>query len=239
MAWDYILQGLFEAFKLIFSGDPELYDILLRSIKVSGLATLYAGLIGVPTGVVIGLSDFKGKEIVKSIFNGLMGIPTVVLGLILYLFLAPAGPLGFLNLLYTTTGISLGQMVLILPIVVSITVNSIESVEEDIKYLALTLGADESQMMVKIIEEASPGILLSLITAFNRAIAELGVALMVGGNIFIKGGEMNTRVLTTAIQMYVTRGEISMAIALGIILLSLVYLISMVVNYIQKRWIEV
>jgi len=239
MAWDYILQGLFEAFKLIFSGDPELYDILLRSIKVSGLATLYAGLIGVPTGVVIGLSDFKGKEIVKSIFNGLMGIPTVVLGLILYLFLAPAGPLGFLNLLYTTTGISLGQMVLILPIVVSITVNSIESVEEDIKYLALTLGADESQMMVKIIEEASPGILLSLITAFNRAIAELGVALMIGGNIFIKGGEMNTRVLTTAIQMYVTRGEISMAIALGIILLSLVYLISMVVNYIQKRWIEV
>ncbi|MBW9223968.1 ABC transporter permease [Methanothermococcus sp. SCGC AD-155-E23] len=238
MAWDYIFEGLLEAFKLIISGNPELYDILLRSIKVSGLATLYAGLIGVPIGVLLGLSDFKGKEFVKSIFNGLMGIPTVVLGLILYLFLAPAGPLGFLNLLYTTTGISLGQMILILPIVVSVTVNSIESIEEDIRYLALTLGADESQMMLKIIEEASPGILLSLIMAFNRAIAELGVALMVGGNIFIKGGEMNTRVLTTAIQMYVTRGEISMAIALGIILLSLVYLVSMIVNYIQRRWVE-
>ena len=238
MAWDYIFEGLFEAFKLIISGDPELYDILLRSIKVSGLATLYAGLIGVPIGVILGLSDFKGKEVVKSIFNGLMGIPTVVLGLVLYLFLAPAGPLGFLNLLYTTTGISLGQMILILPIVVSITVNSIESIEEDVRYLALTLGADETQMMMKIIEEASPGILLSLMTAFNRAIAELGVALMIGGNIFIKGGEMNTRVLTTAIQMYVTRGEISMAIALGIILLSLVYLISIMVNYIQRRWTE-
>jgi len=238
MAWDYIIEGLLEALKLIISGDPELYDIILRSIKVSGLATLYAGLIGVPIGVILGLSDFKDKEVIKSIFNGLMGIPTVVLGLILYLFLAPAGPLGFLNLLYTTTGISLGQMILILPIVVSITVNSIESVEEDVRYLALTLGADETQMMMKVIEEASPGILLSLITAFNRAIAELGVALMIGGNIFIKGGEMNTRVLTTAIQMYVTRGEISMAIALGIILLSLVYLVSITVNYIQRRWVD-
>jgi len=238
MAWDYILEGLFEAFHLIITGDPELYDILFRSIKVSGLATLYAGLIGVPIGTILGLSDFKGKDIIKSIFNGLMGIPTVVLGLILYLFLAPAGPFGFLNLLYTTTGISLGQMILILPIVVSITVNSIESIEEDVRYLALTLGADETQMMIKIIEEASPGIFLSLMMAFNRAIAELGVALMIGGNIFIKGGEMNTRVLTTAIQMYVTRGEISMAIALGIILLSLVYLISIMVNYIQRRWAE-
>ncbi|HID47647.1 MAG TPA: ABC transporter permease subunit, partial [Methanococcaceae archaeon] len=130
------------------------------------------------------------------------------------------------------------QMILVLPIVVSITVNSIESIEKDIRYLALTLGADEIQMMKKIIEEASPGILLSLMTAFNRAIAELGVALMIGGNIFIKGGEMNTRVLTTAIQMYVSRGEISMAIALGIVLLSLVYSISMVVNCVQRRWIE-
>ena len=129
-------------------------------------------------------------------------------------------------------------MILILPIVVSITVNSIESIEEDVRYLALTLGADETQMMMKVIEETSPGILLSLMAAFNRAIAELGVALMIGGNIFIKGGEMNTRVLTTAIQMYVTRGEISMAIALGIILLSLVYLISMTVNYIQRRWAD-
>ena len=199
---------------------------------------MYAGLIGVPIGVILGLSDFKGKDVIKSIFNGSMGIPTVVLGLILYLFLAPAGPLGFLNLLYTTTGISLGQMILILPIVVSITVNSIESIEEDVRYLALTLGADETQMMMKVIEEASPGILLSLMAAFNRAIAELGVALMIGGNIFIKGGEMNTRVLTTAIQMYVTRGEISMAIALGIILLSLVYLVSITVNYIQRRWVD-
>ncbi|HID47603.1 MAG TPA: ABC transporter permease subunit [Methanococcaceae archaeon] len=238
MTWDYIVEGFLEALKLIISGDPDLYDILFRSITVSGLATFYAGLIGIPIGVVLGLSNFKGKEIVKSIFNGLMGIPTVVLGLILYLLLAPTGPLGFLNLLYTTTGISLGQMMLILPIVVSITANFIESIEEDVRYLALTLGADETQMMMKVIEEASPGILLSLMAAFNRAIAELGIALMIGGNIFVEGGNMNTRVLTTAIQMYVTRGEISMAIALGIILLSLVYLISVIVNYIQRRWAD-
>ena len=238
MAWDYIIEGLTGAINLILSGDPELLNILFRSIMVSGIATIYAGVIGIPIGVFIGLSDFRGKNILKSIFNAMLGIPTVVLGLILYLFLAPAGPLGFLNLLYTTMGISLGQMLLILPIVVSFTMNYIEGVDEDLKDLTLTLGADRIQMIIKVVEEASLGIILSILAAFNRAIAELGVATIIGGNIFIKGGELNTRVLTTAIQMYITRGEINMAIALGIILISVAYTLSLLSNYLQKRWIE-
>jgi len=238
MAWNYIIEGLTGAISLILSGNPELYDILLRSIMVSGMATIYAGVIGIPIGVFMGLFDFRGKNILKSIFNAMLGIPTVVLGLILYLFLAPAGPLGFLNLLYTTIAMSLGQMFLILPIVVSFTISYIEGVDEDLKDLILTLGADRIQMMIKIVEEASLGIILSMLAAFNRAIAELGIATILGGNIFVNGGELNTRVLTTAIQMYVTRGEINMAIALGIILISVPYALSILSNYLQKRWID-
>ncbi len=184
----------------------------------------------------MGLSGFRGRGFLKSVFNAMLGIPTVVMGLILYLFLAPAGPLGMLGLLYTEMGISFGQMFLILPIVVSFTANAIESVEGEIRDLVMTLGANRVQGMIKVIEEAISGIALSVIAAFNRAIAELGIALMVGGNIFVRGGELNTRVLTTSIQMYVARGEIEFAIALGTILLAIVFLVTVLSNYLQRRW---
>ena len=236
MAWEYLIDGLTGAAGLVTSGNKQLFDIAFRSIKVSGIAAMLAALIGVPLGVVIGLSSFRGKSLIKSVFNAMLGIPTVVMGLILYLFLAPAGPLGLLGLLYTEMGISFGQMLLILPIVVSFTANSIESVEGELRDLVLTLGASRIQVMVKVVEEAVSGIVLSVIAAFNRAIAELGIALMVGGNIFVKGGELNTRVLTTSIQMYVARGEIEFAIALGTILLAIVFAVTALSNYLQRKW---
>ena len=237
MAWEYVVNGINGAIKLVVNGDPELVDIAIRSVKVSGIAAVLAAIIGVPVGVVVGLSRFKGRGLLKSIFNALLGIPTVVMGLILYLFLAPAGPLGFLGLLYTEMGISFGQMLLILPIVISFTVSSIESVEREIRDLALTLGANKIQIMFKIVEESLSGIVLSIIAAFNRAVAELGIALMVGGNIFVRGGGLNTRVLTTSIQMYVARGEIDYALALGTILMAIVFTITAISNYLQKKWV--
>ncbi|WP_456371234.1 ABC transporter permease [Geoglobus sp.] len=236
MAWEYIADGLAGAVRLVVSGNAELMDIAFRSVKVSGIAAMLAAIIGVPLGVVIGVSSFRGKNLVKSVFNAMLGIPTVVMGLILYLFLAPAGPLGMLGLLYTEMGISFGQMLLILPIIVSFTANAIESVEGEIRDLVLTLGASRAQAMVKVVEEAMSGIALSVIAAFNRAIAELGIALMVGGNIFVRNGEMNTRVLTTSIQMYVARGEIEFAIALGTILLAIVFAVTALSNYLQRVW---
>ncbi len=238
MAWGYIADGIAGAFSLVASGNRELFDIAFRSVKVSGIAAMLAALTGIPLGVALGLSRFRGKGIVKSVFNAMLGIPTVVMGLILYLFLAPAGPFGFLGLLYTEMGISLGQMLLILPIVVSFTASSIESVEEELRDLMLTLGANRVQAMLKTVEEALSGIVLSVIAAFNRAIAELGIALMVGGNIFVRGGELNTRVLTTSIQMYVARGEIKFAIALGTVLIAIVFTVTAVSNYIQRRWVS-
>jgi len=237
MTWEYVVNGINGAIKLVITGNPELIDIAMRSVKVSGIAAVLAAIIGVPAGVAIGISKFKGKGLLKSIFNAMLGIPTVVMGLVLYLFLAPAGPLGFLGLLYTEMGISFGQTLLILPIVISFTVSSIESVEREIRDLALTLGANKIQIMFKIIEESFSGIILSIIAAFNRAVAELGIALMVGGNIFVKSGALNTRVLTTSIQMYVARGEIDYALALGTILIAIVFTITALSNYLQKKWV--
>ncbi len=238
MAWEYVAEGVAGALTLVVNGNRELFDIALRSVKVSGIAAMLAAMIGIPIGVALGLSGFRGKALIKSMFNAMLGIPTVVMGLILYLFLAPAGPLGFLGLIYTEMGISFGQMLLILPIVVSFTASSIESVEEELKDLMLTLGANRVQAMLKTVEEAFSGIVLSVIAAFNRAIAELGIALMVGGNIFVRGGELNTRVLTTSIQMYVARGEIEFAIALGTVLLAIVFAVTALSNYLQRRWVS-
>jgi len=237
MTWDYIFRGLEGAFGMIASLDAEVADIALRSVKVSGIAALMAAVIGIPAGVLLGVSTFRGKSLLRSFFNGMLGIPTVVMGLILYLFLAPAGPLGSLKLLYTEMGISFGQMLLILPIIVSFTASSIESVEKEVRELALTLGASRVEATLKVIGEASAGVLLSVIAAFNRAIAELGIALMVGGNIFVREGALNTRVLTTSIQMYVARGDIDIAIALGIILLGIVFLVTAISNFLQSRWV--
>ncbi len=213
-------------------------EITLRSLKVSGIAAILASIVGIPIGLSLVFFNFAGKELIKSVFNALLGIPTVVLGLFLYLLLAPKGPLGFLNLLYTEMGISFGQMLLILPIVVSFTASSVEQVSKDVYELALTLGASRSEAMVKVLSEAVPGILLASIAAFNRAIAELGVALMIGGNVFVYGGFANTRVLTTAIQMHVARGEVDIALTLGLILLSIVFVISLTMNRVKKIWLS-
>ena len=216
--------------------DP-IIEITLRSLKVSGIAAILASVIGIPISLLLVFFNFKGKELIKSFFNSLLGIPTVVMGLFLYLLLSPEGPFGFLNLLYTEMGISLGQMLLVLPIVISFSTNSIEQVNVEIYELALTLSASRGEAMMKVINEAFPSILLAFIAAFNRAIAELGIALMVGGNIFVYDGLANTRVLTTAIQMHVARGEMDIALELGFILLGIVFIISLIMNIVKRVWL--
>ena len=227
----FIVEGVKSALELI--SEPVVIEITLSSIKVSGMAVLISALWALPVGVVIGMFDFRGKRLIKGFFNGLIGIPTVVLGLILYLILSPKGPFGFLGLLYTEMGISIGQSILISPIIVSIVSSSVEMVGREIRDLVLTLGGGRIDLLFSIAREALGGVILGIVSAFNRAIAELGIALMVGGNVFVKGSALNTRVLTTAIQMYTARGEIELAIALGVILLGIVMVISLISNLLQ------
>jgi len=228
-----ILGGIMKALQLIVSGDPVLYGIVYRSLLFSGLAIILATLWGTPVAMLLGLRNFRGKTLVKTLFNSLIGIPTVVLGLILYLVFSKGGPLGFLGLLYTPGAIILGEAVLVTPILTSIMTNAIEAVDPEIMSLAKTLGASESQASVAVLKEAVDGVLLSNIASFNRAIAELGVALLVGGNI-----AGLTDVLTTAISRYTARGELDLAIALGIILVTVVFLINMIVILARKaKWL--
>lgn len=220
-----ILDGILKALELIFSGDPRVFDITLRSLFVSSAATLIAILWGLPIAMCLGLKNFRVKFLIKGIFNTLIGMPTVALGLILYLVFSKGGPLGLLNLLYTPTAIIIGEAILVTPIVVSLATTAIEAVDKEIIALAKTLGASESQASIAVLKEAINGVLLAAVASFNRAIAELGVAILVGGGIV--GW---TEVLTTGIELETARGNLEVAIALGIILLILVFGITLTIN---------
>jgi len=210
-------------------GEGMLLDIVLRSLWVSGTATLLAVLWGLPLAVFIGLRDFVGKRVLRAAFNALLGIPTVALGLILFMLFARRGPLGPLSLLYTPAAMIIGQAILITPIIVSFMVGALESVDPEIKDLARTLGASEGQTSIAVLGEAKKGATLAVVAAFNRAISELGVAMMVGGNIY-----GYTRVMTTTIALETARGEILLCIELAVVLMAIVFALTLAVNILRR-----
>jgi tungstate transport system permease protein len=226
-----ILIGILKAFELIFSGDPRVIEITIRSLYISGAATLIAVVWGVPIALLIGLKNFPAKFLIKGFLSSLIGVPTVALGLLLFLVFSKSGPLGILDILYTPTAIIIGEALLVMPIVISFATTAVESVDKNIIGLAKTLGASESQASVAVLKEALNGVILAGVASFNRAIAELGVAALVGGGIVGL-----TEVLTTGIALETARGNLEIAIALGIILLGLVFGINLAVNLFQKTY---
>jgi tungstate transport system permease protein len=225
-----IVEAIQEALRLIITLDHEVFSIVTRSIYISGLATLLACAWGIPISVLIGLYSFPGKKFLRSIFNALLGVPTVALGLILYLLWSNSGPFGFLELLYSPLGIAIGQAILITPILVSFASSALGSTDVKIKDLAKTLGASDLQVSFAVMREAFWEIILSITASFNRAFAELGVAMMIGGNI-----RYVTRMLTTSIALETARGNIPFSIALGIILMAIVLSITLLINYFRKE----
>jgi tungstate transport system permease protein len=225
-----IADGLIKAFQLIFSFDPEVYRITGLSLYVSGLAVAMATLWSLPIATILGLKNFPGKRLVRGTFNAFIGFPTVVLGLILYILFSRSGPLGVFGLLYTPLMISIGQSILITPILVSFITSAVESIDVDIRDLARTLGSSEINASIAVLKEASGGVILAVLAAFNRAFAELGVAMMVGGNMYGR-----TRLLTTAIALESNKAEIEVSIALGVILVGIVYILNITINYLRRR----
>jgi len=225
-----LIDGIFQAFQLLFSLDPAIYRIVFRSLYVSGLAVALATLWSLPVATILGLKNFRGKRFVHGSFNAFIGFPTVVLGLILFLLFSRSGPLGTFGLLFTPFMISIGQAILITPILISFISSAVEAIDLDIRDLAMTLGSTEIQASIAILREASGGVILAVLAGFNRAFAELGVAMMVGGNIY-----GSTRLLTTAIALETNRGEIPFSIALGVILLAIVYTLNITINYLRRR----
>lgn len=227
--FETFIEAIHQAIILIWSGDPEVFSITLRSLYVSGLATLLSCLWGLPIALGLALSSFRGKKLIRGFFNAMLGVPTVTLGLILYLLLSKSGPLGIFRLLYTPLGISIGQSLLITPIVVSFASSAIESTDVGVRDLARTLGASRFQTDLAVMHESTWGIILAIVASFSRAFAELGVAMMIGGNI-----RYVTRVLTTSIALETARGEIAFSIALTIILMIIVFSLTFIINFLRR-----
>ena len=227
---DLIFEGIKKAFYLLITFDPEVMGITLLSLEVSGIATLISLLIGISVGVTVALSRFFGKRIVVSLINTGMGLPPVVVGLFVTIFLWRNGPLGFLGVLYTPTAMIIAQTVIATPIVMGITLAAIQQLPQKLRLQILALGATRLQMVWILIKEARLPLLAAVMAGFGGVISEVGASIMVGGN--IKG---YSRVLTTATVMETSRGNFDIAIALGIILLLLAYFINLILTHIQQR----
>ncbi len=232
MSWQPILDGMAQAAHLIVTGDPEVLEVTMRSLQTSSMATVMAALLGLPLGILIGMGSFRGKTFVKTLFNAFVGIPTVSLGLFLWAMFSRDGPLGVLDLLYTVPGIAVGEAILVIPIIVSFTASAIEAKDEKLRDLVRTLGASDFETAMAILREAWGGVSLALVSSFNRAFAELGIAMMLGAN--IRG---ITRVLTTTISLETAKGDLGLSFALSFILLAVVLSLNFVVGYVgRSRW---
>ncbi|MBP8717739.1 MAG: ABC transporter permease [Atribacterota bacterium] len=226
----FLLEGLQTAFSLIFSLDREVFQIVLFSLRVSSTAIILAALLGIPLGFLIAVKNFRGKKFVLVLVNNALALPTVVVGLLVYSFISRVGPLGYFGLLYTPTAVIIGQFLLATPIIIALTHSAIQGIDTKVRSTALTLGATEIQAAWTVIKEARFAVMSAVIAGFGRIIAEVGAAMMLGGN--IKG---STRTMTTAISLETSKGEFGFGIALGIILLLISLSINALLSYLQSK----
>ena len=226
----YIEQGLGEALRLLLQQDPEVMAVVYLTLQVSGLAALFSVILGVPLGCYLATRRFCGRKALLSFVNLGMGMPPVVVGLVVSIFLWRYGPLGDWRLLYTPWAMVIAQTVIAAPIVASLSFAAIVSLDERLRLQLLALGASRLQTDWRLIKEAKLGLLAAVIAGFGRAISEVGASMMVGGN--LKG---ETRVLTTATVLETGKGEYALAIAFGVILLLLVYGVVAALTLLQQR----
>ena len=227
---DLILEGLKQAFYLLVTFDPEVMGITWLSLRISGTATFFSLFFGISVGTVVALTEFPGRRLVVSLINTGMGLPPVVAGLIVTIFLWRNGPLGFLEILYTPTAMIIAQSLIAAPIVTGISLASIQQLPRNLRLQILALGANRLQMVWILIKEARLPLLAAVMAGFGGVISEVGASIMVGGN--IKG---YSRVLTTATVMETGKGNFEIALALGFILLLLAFIINAVLTQVQQR----
>lgn len=227
---DYILGGFLKAFELLISGNQETYSAVFATLKTSTMSMIGSLSLGVPFGFLLGYFDFSGKKQVRAIVDTLLALPTVVVGLFVYAFVSYRGPLGELELLFTLPGIALAQTILILPIVISLTATAVESLDKRLKSTLIALGAHGKQIAIASILEARYAVMIAAVTAYGRAISEVGISMMIGGNI-----KWHTRTITTAIALETGKGEFSMGIALGIVLLTIAFAVNALLTILKKR----
>ena len=226
----YLGESLLTALELIINFDREVRITAWVSLYTSSCAIVIAALLGVPTGLWLGLNRFRGRQILLALLNTLMALPTVVVGLLLFGLLSRQGPLGPLGLLFTPLAMIAGQTVLATPIVANLVLAAVTGADQRIINTALTLGASRFQAAIQLLREIRFGVMAAVIAGFGRVIAEVGVAMMLGGNI-----RNSTRTMTTAIALETSKGEFAFGLALGLLLLSVALLVNLFLNVLQQR----
>ena len=227
---NYLIDSLLKALELIFSFDREVRMAVGTSLYTSGCATVLSGLAGIPIGLWLGTSRFLGRRLAITLLNTLMALPTVVVGLLLFGLFSRQGPLGPLGLLFTPLAMIAGQTVLATPIVANLVLAAVTGADERIIKTALTLGATRLQAARQLLREIRFGVMAAVIAGFGRVVAEVGVAMMLGGNI-----RNSTRTMTTAIALETSKGEFAFGLALGMILLGVALLVNLGLNLLQQR----
>jgi tungstate transport system permease protein len=227
---DFILEGLLHAFRLIGTGHPETYAAIKATVLVSTLSIGASLLIGAPLGFILGYATFPGKKTLRAIVDTLLSLPTVVIGLLVYALLTRHGPFGQFGLLFSLPGIALGQTILGLPIVVALTATAVENLDRRLQGTLLTLGAGRRQILLTTLCEARFSVMLAAVAAYGRIVSEVGISMMVGGNI-----KWHTRTITTAIALETGKGEFAMGIALGIVLMIIALSVNFSVIALKKR----
>jgi len=224
--WD----GLVTAIKLIISLDPEVMAIAGRSLAISATSSTLAALLCLPLATVIHSNKFPGKRTLINIVQTMFSLPTVAVGLFVFVLFSSAGPIGGLGILFTPAVMVIGQVILISPIMLGLTISARSGVDKSLADTAISLGASSFQTAVITLREARFAVLAGLIMGFGRAISEVGLSLMVGGNI-----AGFTRTITTAISLETSKGDLELALALGILLIVIALIINIVLNQIQQR----
>jgi len=227
---EYLIQAAKQAALLVITLDPEVYSITLISLKVSALAILFAMALGLPLGFVIGITAFRGKSLIITVLNTLMAFPTVVVGLLVYAMVSSQGVLGLLGLLFTPTAMVIGQFILATPIITALAITATQGIDPKIRTTAIVLGANSLQAGIAIALEARFALVAAIVAGFGRIIGEVGASMMLGGN--IRG---YTRNIPTAIALETSKGEFSLALALGFILLTVALVINALLRFLQSR----
>lgn len=223
-------QSVRTAFSLIFSADREVYAAVWTSVSTAGWSTVIASLIGIPIGMTIGLSDFPLKRLAVIVLNSLMAMPTVVIGLLVFGVLSRQGMLGSFGLLFTPKAIIFGQSLLATPIIANYALSAVRAADARILPTALTLGAGPLQSFAQLTNEIRFGIMAAVIAGFGRVISEVGVAMMLGGNV-----RWYTRTMTTAIALETSKGEFAFGLALGIVLMLISFTINIGLSLMQEK----
>jgi tungstate transport system permease protein len=228
---DFLVEGFFQAFHLLVSGNAETYTAIWATVKVSGYSIGCSLLIGIPLGFCLGYFDFAGKKPVRTLVDTMMALPTVFIGLLVYAFLTRRGLLGDFGLLFTLPGIAIGQTILALPIVIGLSATAVESMDQKLRITIMSMGANRRQLFLSSLWESRHGILAGAIAAYGRVMTEVGISMMVGGNI-----KWHTRTITTAIALETNKGQFGMGVALGLVLLAIAFCVNASVSFLRRMY---